>query len=62
MQSNFQSYVVKSAEYRYHVETEWLTIDRKMELKPIVPLVFWKVNIKVKKSKLIVFFFKHELD
>lgn len=25
MQSNFQSYVVKSAEYRYHVETEWLT-------------------------------------
>lgn len=54
MQSNFQSYVVKSAEYRYHFETERLTfqIDRKMELKTIVPLVLWVgdlqyiVNIK----------------
>lgn len=54
MQSNFQSYVVKSAEYRYHFETERLTfqIDRKMELKTIVPFVLWVgdlqyiVNIK----------------
>lgn len=54
MQSNFQSYVVKSAEYRYHFETESLTfqIDQRMELKTIFPLVLWvgdlqyKVNIK----------------